>query len=231
MKSIGLAITLFALVATAQKGKWKPKNDQKEDNNAKKGEKSEKSEKGWKSARDHWNPNQVQHDTQAGMAVIGNTKIMLPGAVRREAAKEAAKRNNAQMEQCKTAVCKMDCKDDDKSVGCKYCVLKTCLKRTPKAGTCAKNKCSDAFSTKRKWISCMFEKCESKDGGKQAGPLASARSFGGGATDDSADVADSPAVAEIKAMKSKRPKWDGKGKGKKRNQSNDSGKGKWINKG
>ena len=143
MKRIGLAITLFALVATAKKGKWEPKNDQKnEQNDKKKGEKSEKGEKGWKSARDHWNPNQVQHDTQAGMALIGNTKIMLPGAVRREAAKEAAKINNAKMEQCKTAVCKLDCQGDDKSVGCKYCVLKTCLKRTPKAGTwwfCKKN--------------------------------------------------------------------------------------------
>jgi len=204
MKRIGLAITLFALVATAQKGKWKAKDDQKD---KKKGEKTEKSEKGWKSARDHWNPNQVQHDTEAGMALIGNTKIMLPGAVRREAAKEAAKRNNAQMEQCKTAVCKMDCKDDDKSVGCKYCVLKTCLKRTPKAGTCAKNKCSDSFSTKRKWIACMFENCESKDGKKQAGPL-SARSFG--------DVAGVVADAVVENMVGK---WDGKGKGGKRNRS------------
>jgi hypothetical protein len=200
MKRIGLAISLFALVATAKKGKWEPKDDQKD---------RKKVEKGWKSARDHWNPNQVQHDTQAGMALIGNTKILLPGAVRREAGKEAAKINNAKMEQCKTAVCKIDCQGDDKSVGCKYCVLKTCLKRTPKAGTCAKNKCIDAFATKRKWISCMFEHCESKDGGKQAGPL-SARSFG-----DSTGANDS---AESDAVKDT-PKWNGKGKGKRKEKS------------
>lgn len=113
------------------------------------------------------------------------------------------------MEQCKTAVCKLDCQGDDKSVGCKYCVLKTCLKRTPKAGTCAKNKCIDAFATKRKWISCMFEHCETKDGGKQAGPL-SARSFGDSTGAD--DSAESDAVKET-------PKWNGKGKGKRKEKS------------
>ena len=118
MKRIGqfIAVTLLATSINAEKNK-------------------NKKEKGWKEARDHWNPNQVKHDTEAGIALIGNTKIMLPGAIRREAAQEAAKRNKEKMEECKKKVCKSDCQPDDKSVGCKYCVLKTCLKRAPKAGT------------------------------------------------------------------------------------------------
>merc|ERR1712187_807570 len=90
---------------------------------------------------------------------------------RREAAQEAAKRNKEKMEECKKKVCKTDCQPDDKSVGCKYCVLKTCLKRAPKAGTCAKNKCIDVFNSQRAWISGMYQNCEKDEGKKEAGPL------------------------------------------------------------
>jgi len=198
MKRI-LLVSILALAIAANKGKGGGKNNNNKNN-------KEKPEKGWKTARDHWNPNQVKHDTQAGIAMIGDTKVMLPGAIRREAAKEAAKRNAEKMESCKKQVCRSEC-SNDKSVGCKYCVLKTCLKRPPKAGTCAKNKCMDKFDNKRNWIYCMNQNCADKNG---AGPLF-ARGFTGTDRDEGKDQKGN--------NNGKKGRWNGKGKGAKRNKA------------